>query len=116
MSESPEGTFDMKSVSYISQLQMDQVRFDRWDWSTFPKTQSETKAQELSTTHIKSTVSFASGLCFNVHLDSMHPAKVKLFCMKTASFRRLKSVLNLDALHFFASRQRLLDVLFLNWA
>lgn len=30
------------------------------------------KAQELSTTHIK-VKTFTSGLCFNVHLDSMHP-------------------------------------------
>lgn len=72
---------------------MDEVCFDRWnrtehlDYFFFQKL-GRNKAQELSTTRIK-VKSFTSGLCFNVHLDSMHPT-VKLFFIKAALFSGFK--------------------------
>ena len=45
------------------------------------------KAQELSTTRIK-VKTFTSGLCFNVHLDSMRPAVKLLY--KAALFLKVE--------------------------
>lgn len=81
LSWSPEVTFDMKSVSYISQLQMDEVCFDRWDCTEyldyFSKNSGEIKLRSWALCALKSKV-FTSGVCFNVHLDSMCTT-VKLF-------------------------------------